>query len=192
MVQLLTCYTCWTTVIFKTLKDGCLEINSLALNSCFGYRNVMSSTLCQKWFKKNGFFFTKKLKIRVVWTKQFCSNFTSMWSKYLSNNVWRDLRLPMSALAIAGESLNTKFAAKIDFPIGHFMLPLPMLTLEVWSPSIHYLVSIWSTYWWNLNKSYGPNYTKFWAFWQKMVNHFWQSVDAILEDVSVTETIVWC
>ena len=24
-----------------------------------------------------------------------------------------------------------------------------------------------------------------------MVNHFWQSVDAILEDVPVTETIVW-
>ena len=24
----------------------------------------------------------------------------------------------------------------------------------------------------------------------KMVNHFWQNVDAILEDVSVTETIV--
>ena len=24
-----------------------------------------------------------------------------------------------------------------------------------------------------------------------MVNHFWQSVDAILEDFSVTETIVW-
>ena len=41
-------------------------------------------------------------------------------------------------------------------------------------------------------KSYGSNYTKFWAFWQKMLNHFWQSVDAILEDVPVTETIVWC
>ena len=27
---------------------------------------------------------------------------------------------------------------------------------------------------------------------QKMVNHFWQSFDAILEVVSVTETIVWC
>ena len=25
-----------------------------------------------------------------------------------------------------------------------------------------------------------------------MVNQFWQSVDAILEGVSVTETIVWC
>ena len=29
-------------------------------------------------------------------------------------------------------------------------------------------------------------------FDKKMVNHFWQSVDAILEDVSVSETIVWC
>ena len=33
---------------------------------------------------------------------------------------------------------------------------------------------------------------KFCAFWQKMVNNFWQRVDAILEDVSATETIVWC
>ena len=43
-------------------------------------------------------------------------------------------------------------------------------------------------------KSYGPNYTKFWAFWQKtgfFKNHFWQSIDAILEDVSLAETIVY-
>ena len=33
--------------------------------------------------------------------------------------------------------------------------------------------------------------SEFWAFWHKMVNYFWQSVDAILEDVSVAETIVW-
>ena len=38
--------------------------------------------------------------------------------------------------------------------------------------------------------AYGPKYTKLWAFRQTMVNHFWQSVDAILENVSVTETIV--
>ena len=30
------------------------------------------------------------------------------------------------------------------------------------------------------------------SFLTKMVNHFWQSVDAILEDVPVTETIVCC
>ena len=33
---------------------------------------------------------------------------------------------------IAGNSLNGKFAAKIDFPLGYFtILPLLMLTLEV-------------------------------------------------------------
>ena len=36
----------------------------------------------------------------MAWTKRFCSNSTSMWSKYLSNNVWRDFRLPMSASAM--------------------------------------------------------------------------------------------
>ena len=59
-------------------------------------------------------------------------------------------------------------------------------------------------------KSYGPNYTKVWAFWPKQnktknknknknkkkngffFNHSWKSVDAILEDVSVAETIVQC
>ena len=33
---------------------------------------------------------------------------------------------------------------------------------------------------------------KFCAFWRKMAYSFWHSVDAILEHVSVTETIVWC
>ena len=63
------------------------------------------------------------------------------------------LRLPMSALAtVARKSFNGKFTAKVDFMIGHFMLPLMMLTLEVYSLSIHYLVSIWTTCWWNLNE----------------------------------------
>ena len=48
----------------------------------------------------------------------------------------------------------------------------------------HMLVKIWT-------KLYGPNYTKFELFWQKtgfFKIHFWRSVDAILEDVSVAET----
>ena len=59
----------------------------------------------------------KSSKFRVVWTVRFRSNSTSLWFKYLSNNVWRDFRLPMSALAtVAGKSYNGKFTAKIDFP----------------------------------------------------------------------------
>ena len=55
-----------------------------------------------------------------------------MWSKYLSDNVWRDFRLPMSALATVAGKVVRKFTAKIDFPIGYFILPLLMLTLEVY------------------------------------------------------------
>ena len=41
-------------------------------------------------------------------------------------------------------------------------------------------------------KSYAPNHTKFWAFWQNpgFYNHFWRRVDAILEDVSEAKIIV--
>ena len=38
----------------------------------------------------------------------------------------------MPALAtVARKSFNEKLTAKINFPIGHFKLPLLMLTLEV-------------------------------------------------------------
>ena len=33
---------------------------------------------------------------------------------------------------------------------------------------------------------------EFWAFWQKSLNCFWQSVDAILKEAPVARTIVWC
>ena len=49
----------------------------------------------------------------------------------------------MLALAmVAGKSFNGTFTAKIDFPKGYFMLPLLMLTLEIVSISINYLISI--------------------------------------------------
>ena len=69
-------------------------------------------------------FLSKSLKFRVVWTIRFCSNFTSIWYKHFLRNVWRDFRLPVSALVtVARKSFKGKFTAKIDFPIEHFMLP---------------------------------------------------------------------
>ena len=146
---------CRTTVIFRTLKGGSLQINSLALKNCFSYRNVFQNGVnaLSKMVLKNPGFCQKNSKFCIFRTIRFCSNFTSMLSKYVSNNVWRAFQLPMSALAtVARKSFKGKFTAKIDFPIGHFMLPLLMLTLEVKSLSIHYLISIWTTSWWNLNK----------------------------------------
>ena len=49
----------------------------------------------------------------------------------------------MSVLVmVAGKSFNGKFTIRIDFPIEDFVLPVHMLTLEVKSLSIHYLISI--------------------------------------------------
>ena len=37
------CFTCRITVIFGTLKDGSLLINTLASNICFSYRNMFQN-----------------------------------------------------------------------------------------------------------------------------------------------------
>ena len=36
-------FTCWITVIFGTLKEGSLLINTLASNICFSYRNMFQN-----------------------------------------------------------------------------------------------------------------------------------------------------
>ena len=35
-------------------------------------------------------------------------------------------------------------------------------------------------------------WTKILIFLTKMINHFWQIVDAIMKDGTVNETIIWC
>ena len=56
--------TCRTAVIFGTLTDGGLQINSLEINNCFSCRNVSQNGVNALSF---GFlktcFFVKKLKI---------------------------------------------------------------------------------------------------------------------------------
>ena len=126
-------YTCRSTVIFGTLKDGTLQINSLASNNNFSYRNVFQNGVnaLSKWFLKT-WFFVKKLNISCSLDHTILFKFHWHVEQTFERNIWRDFRLLMSALAtVARKSFNGKFTAKVDFPIGHFMLPLLMLTLEV-------------------------------------------------------------
>ena len=123
-------HSLYCTLILPYIKlVDSLKINSLPLNifSATEVSAKMASTLFRKWFKKQ--FSVKSLKFCIFLTLRFGSNFASMWSKHASNTVWRDFRLPVSAFAaVARTSFNGKFTAKINFPIGHFMLPL--LTLN--------------------------------------------------------------
>ena len=125
---------CQTSVILRTLKNDSVKINNSALNNCFSYGNIFQNGIkaLSKMVEKKNVFLSKSSKFPTVWTLRFCSNFTNMWYKHFLRNLWRDFRLPMSALAtVSGKSFNGKLTAKIDFPIGYFMLPLLMLTLEV-------------------------------------------------------------
>ena len=107
---------------FGTLKDDSLEINTLALNNCFSYRNVFQndvSVWSKMVLKKTGFLSKKPPKFGVVSTIRFCLNFTSMWCTHFWRKVWRDFRLSMWALAtVAGNNFNGKFTAKVDADIG--------------------------------------------------------------------------
>ena len=58
-------YTCRTTVIFGTLKDGSLLNNNVASNYCFSYRNILKNGV-NALSKTSYRLFIKKLKISLA------------------------------------------------------------------------------------------------------------------------------
>ena len=98
----------------------------------------------------------------------------------------------MTALAmVAGKSLTAHLLQKLIFRSGilcyhcwYWHWNSKVSPYNIWEVFGSHVGEIWT-------KSYSSNHTKFCGFRQKMVNHFWKSIDAILEDVSVTETIIW-
>ena len=134
----------------------------------------MAPTLCQKWFYKTRFFLSCSLDHTILF------KFPSIWYKHSLRNVWRNFRLPMSALATVAE----KFTPKIDFPIGYFILPLLILDIE----SLKSLHTLFYKYLDHMLVEFKQN--RMVRTITKMVNHFW--FDAISEDVSVNEIITWC
>ena len=102
---------CRTTVIFGTLKGGSLEINS------FSYRNVLITL----WVVlRSPIHANTETSSKMASTRFVKNAFTSMWSKYLSNNVWRDFRLLMSALA----TVALKSLRGVEWVHGLFLFPL--------------------------------------------------------------------
>ena len=93
-------FTCRITVIFGTLNDGSLLIDTLASNSCFTYRNMFQNVV-EALSKIVDAFLSKSSKfylVRIIW---YCSNFASLWHKHLLRNYKWHFRLPMSAFATA-------------------------------------------------------------------------------------------
>ena len=114
--------------------------------------------------------FAKKLKkISIFPTMRFCSNFTRMWSKYLSNNVQRDFRLPKSESVMATYKISHR---KINFCTEFAIKTLPCYHCKYWqrkskisSYIIWYLFGLHAGEIWS--KSYGLKCTNCGACWQK-------------------------
>ena len=77
--------TCRITVIFGTLKDGSLLINTLASNICLSYRNMFQNGV-DALSKIVNDFLSKSSKFYLVRIIRKCSNFASMWHKHLLRN----------------------------------------------------------------------------------------------------------
>ena len=55
-----------------------------------------------------------------------------MWCKHFLRNILTDFGLSISALAtVAWKKFNGKFNAKIDFPIGYFILPFTVADADI-------------------------------------------------------------
>ena len=145
-------YPCRTSIIFGTVKNGSLKIDSLPLNNCFCYRNVLQYGVnsSSKWFLNNLVFCPKAQNFvhfglyDLVQISSVCGpNTYQVMYGYSSEFQCQQLQHQQRRVLMA--NLLQKL-------IRHFMLPLLTLPLEAWSPSIHYLISIWTIWWWNLNK----------------------------------------
>ena len=93
-------FKCRITVIFRTLKDGSLLINTLASHICFSYRNMFQNGV-DALPKRVDAFLSKSSKFYLVQIIRQCSNVASLWHKHLLRNYKWHFRLPMSAFATA-------------------------------------------------------------------------------------------
>ena len=144
-------FMCRITVIFGTLKDGSLLINTIALNICFSYR-IMFQNGVNALSKIVDTFLSKSSKFCLVRIIRWCSNFSSLWHKHLIRTYKWHFRLPMSAFATAiWNTLSKHELFTLNFAFN-FMFPLLLITVEVKNTICNYLITMFTTSWRNLIK----------------------------------------
>ena len=119
-------FTCQITVIFGTLKDGSLLINTLASNICFSYRNMFQNGV-DTLSKIVDAFLSKNSKFCLVRIIRNCSNFVSLWHKHLLRNCRWHFRLPMSGFAMAIWNTLSKhqlFTLNFSFQLFHVSIAI--------------------------------------------------------------------
>ena len=71
---------------------------------------------------------------------QFCRLVVKIVSKELQVLFWT-----FTVIMETRKSLDEKFVQKVDVAMGYFLLPLQLMTLEVWNPVCNSVISVYST-----------------------------------------------
>ena len=123
-------YLCWIAMIFGTLKGWSLLIDIFASNNCFSYRKIFQNSV-DAVLKLDDAHLTKSWKFHIVQIIWYCSNFASLWHKYLlwytdgiSGFRWQNF----FATVIRNNLLEHQHRFLYS---SSFMFPLLLLTVEV-------------------------------------------------------------
>ena len=156
------CY--WLYTVFVKLKTRLFlytEISSPLESKNIQMQFFLHRLLCQKWWT---IVLSKSSKSSFVRTIQFCSNFPSMRSKYLSNDVWDTLDFQCQH-----QQWWHKIIWKSILAVNLLLNPIPTVDYADIRglKSIHTFLSKMfvphaSEMW---TKLFGPNYTKVWTVW---------------------------
>ena len=145
-------FTCRITVIFWTLKDGSLLINTLASNICFSYRNLFQngvdalSKIVDAFLSKNSKFYL----VRIIRKR---SNFASLRHKHFLRNYKWHFRLPMSAFATAiWNTLSKHQIFTLNFAFQLFHVSLAIDNCRSQNTICNSLITMFATSWRNLIK----------------------------------------
>ena len=145
-------FTCRITVIFGTLKDGSLLINTLASNICFSYRNMFQNGV-DALSKTVDAFLSKSSKFYLVRIIRKCSNLlvcgtntyqgiTNDISDFRYQRLQRQNEIPYRNINFSHLILRS----------SSFMFPLLLITVEVKNTICNSLITMFTTSWRNLIK----------------------------------------
>ena len=127
-------FTCRITVIFGTLKDESLLINTVASNICFSYRNMFQNGV-DALSKIVDASLSKSSKLYLVRIIRQCSNFASLWHKHLLRNYKWHFRHPMSALATTIWNTLSKhqlFTLNFAFKLFHVSIVIDICRSQIY------------------------------------------------------------
>ena len=145
-------FTYWITVIFGTLKDGSLLINTLASNICFCYRNMFQNgvddlpkivdAFLSKSSKFHQFGLSDNVQILLACGTNTYQGITNDISDFRCQHLQWQYQIPYRNINFSHLILRS----------SSFVFPLLLITVEVKNTICNSLITMFTTSWRNLIK----------------------------------------